>query len=61
MRKTTAKNGALCEERSEKGRGERKVERKLQKANNIDQWKEIKKVAVTSRPNTKRETRGRTL
>ena len=30
-RKTTAKIGGLCEERSEKGRGGRKVERKGQR------------------------------
>ena len=60
-RKTTAKLGGLCEERSEKGRGGRKVERKGKannrdrggrkverkgKANNRDQWKQITKVAV---------------
>ena len=37
-RKTTAEMGGLCEERSEKGRGER--------ANNMDQWKQITKVGV---------------
>ena len=30
MRKTTAKMGGLCEERSEKGRGGRQVEREGQ-------------------------------
>ncbi len=71
-RKTTAKMGGLCEERSEKGRGGRNVDRKQgrpqlrwedcvkrdlrkaeeeenwreMKANNRDQWKQIIKVAV---------------
>ena len=38
MRKTTAKMGGLCEERSEKAEEE--------KANNRAQWKQITKVAV---------------
>ena len=42
-RKTTAKTGGLCEERSEKGRGGRKWR---EKANNRDRWKQITKVAV---------------
>ena len=43
MRKTTAKMGGLCEERSEKGRGGRKVERKGQREGAMEK---IMKVAV---------------
>ena len=63
MRNTTAKMGGLCEERSEKGRGGRKVERK---ANNAKQWKKITTVDVCSgvandQPHPyNSETRGRT-
>ena len=35
-RKTTAKMGGLCEERSEKGRGGRKVERKGQQQGGME-------------------------
>ncbi len=37
MRKTIAWMGALCEERSEKGRGERKLERKGQQRGPMEQ------------------------
>ena len=62
-RKTTAKMGGLCEERSEKGRGGRKVERKGQRKGPMERNYKSSRTAEwqLDQPHPyKRETRGRT-
>ena len=59
-RKTTAKMGGLCEDRSEKGRGGRHLERKCQQQRAMEKLQKYSRVTTDQLHPYKRETSGGT-